>query len=108
MKGEPKGDTAVAKDLTPDPGEELWGAIEPHLPVRPTYHPKGGPPFCEDRPCLPGTLPVWRGGGKGQSIPCESLGCPSGPPCWRRFQEWTATGVWANAHLQLLDLLGEE
>jgi transposase len=108
MKGEPKGDAAVAKDLTPDLSEPLWGAIKPYLPVRPTYRPKGGHPFCDDKAALRGILYLLREGCKWQSIPSESLGCPSGSTCWRRFREWTALGVWAKAHLQLLDLLGEE
>jgi transposase len=98
----------VAKDLTPDLTEELWGALAPHLPVRPAHRPKGGHPWCDDRAALRGILYLLREGCKWQSIPCESLGCPSGTTCWRRFREWTALGVWDKAHLQLLDLLGDE
>jgi transposase len=109
MKGvTPKRDSAVAKDLTPDLTEELFSAIGPHLPVRPTYRPKGGRPFKDDKATLRGILYLLREGCKWQSIPSKSLDCPSGTTCWRRLKEWTATGVWANAHLQLLDLLGEE
>jgi transposase len=99
----------VTKNLTPDLTEELWEAIKPHLPVRPTYRPKGGRPwFTDDKACLRGILYLLREGCKWQSIPSESLGCPSGSTCWRRFKEWTDLGVWSKAHLQLLDLLGEE
>lgn len=100
----------MAKNLTPDLSEELWDAISPHLPARPTYRPKGGRPFLtDDKGALRGILYLLREGCKWQSIPSQSLpGCPSGSTCWRRFKEWTELGVWANAHLQLLDLLGEE
>ena len=100
----------MAKDLTPDLTDELWDAISPHLPVRPAYRPKGGRPFLtDDKGALRGILYLLREGCKWQSIPSKSLpGCPSGSTCWRRFKEWTELGVWDNAHLQLLDLLGEE
>jgi len=100
----------VAKNLTPDLTEELWDAISPYLPVRPAYRPKGGHPFLtDDKGALRGILYLLREGCKWQSIPRESLpGCPSGTTCWRRFNEWTESGVWAHAHLQLLDLLGDE
>jgi transposase len=100
----------VAKDLTPDLTDELYGAIAPHLPVRPAHRPKGGHPWLtDDKGVLRGILYLLREGCKWQSIPSASLpGCPSGSTCWRRFKEWTALGVWSKAHLQLLDLLGEE
>jgi len=100
----------VTKDLTPDLTEELFSAINPHLPVRPTHRPKGGRPFLtDDKGALRGILYLLREGCKWQSIPSASLpGCPSGTTCWRRFKEWTELGVWSKAHLQLLDLLGEE
>jgi transposase len=88
--------------------EELWSAIRPHLPPRPSYRPKGGHPFCDDKAALRGILYLLREGCKWQKIPSKSLGCPSGSTCWRRFRDWTAAGVWAKAHQQLLDLLGEE
>ena len=99
----------MAKDLTPDLTDELYGAIAPFLPVRPTYRPKGGRPWInDDKGALRGILYLLREGCKWQSIPSVSLNCPSGSTCWRRFKEWTELGVWAKAHLQLLDLLGEE
>jgi transposase len=100
----------VAKDLTPDLTEELWAALAPYLPVRPAYRPKGGRPFLtDDQGALRGILYLAREGCKWQSIPSAALpGCPSGSTCWRRFKEWTALGVWAKAHVQLLELLGEE
>ena len=99
----------MPKDLTPDLTDELWGAIAPHLPARPKDHnPKGGRPRADDRACLRGIVYLLREGCRWQSIPGRSLDCPSGSTCWRRFRDWTAAGVWDGAHLQLLDLLGEE
>ena len=97
----------MPKNLTPDLTEELWQAIAPHLPVRPTYNPKGGRPSCDDKAALRGILYLLREGCRWQSIPGKALDCPSGSTCWRRFRDWTAAGVWDKAHLRLLDLLGE-
>ena len=99
----------MAVDLTPDLHEELWQAIEPHLPPRPRNHnPKGGRPRKDDKACLRGILYVLREGCRWQRLPSKALDCPSGSTCWRRFRDWTAAGVWARAHHRLLDLLGEE
>jgi transposase len=35
------------------------------------------------------------------------MGCGSGSTCWRRFQRWTAAGVWEKVHQQLVVALGE-
>jgi len=96
-------------NITPDLTDELLAAISTHLPPRPLNHnPKGGRPRAEDLPCLRGIVYVLREGCRWQRLPCASLGCPSGSTCWRRFRDWTEAGVWAKAHTQLLDLLGEE
>src|SRR5438874_12686267 len=99
----------MAVDLTPDLQDELWKAIEAHLPCPPRDHnPRGGRPRKDDKACLRGILYLLREGCKWQSIPSRALDCPSGSTCWRRFHAWTAAGVWTKAHLHLLDLLGEE
>jgi transposase len=98
----------MAKNLTPDLTDELWQAIEPHLPPRPAYNPKGGRPRADDKAALKGILYLLREGCRWQKIPGKDLDCPSGSTCWRRFTAWTAAGVWDKAHLRLLDLLGEE
>jgi len=98
----------MSQKLTPDQTEELWAALRPHIPTRPSYRPKGGRPFCDDGAALTGILYLLREGCKWQSIPSAALGCPSGSTCWRRFRDWTAAGVWTKAHHQLLGLLGEE
>jgi transposase len=98
----------VSVNLTPDLTDELWQALQPDLPVRPTYSPKGGRPFSDDFACLKGILYVLREGCRWQRLPSAALGCPSGSTCWRRFHAWTEAGVWDKAHGRLLDLLGEE
>jgi transposase len=85
--------------------DEIWGAIAPHLPAhRPS--PKGGRPRVDDRAALAGILFVLREGLRWQSLPTE-MACGSGSTCWRRFEEWTAAGVWGKAHADLLAALGE-
>jgi transposase len=86
--------------------DELWDAIAPHLPPR-ARSPKGGRPAVDDRRCLLGILVVLREGLRWQSLPAE-MGCGSGSTCWRRFRDWTAAGVWAKAHRQMVQLLGEQ
>jgi transposase len=98
----------VAKNLTPDLTDELWDAIQPHLPTRPAHNPKGGRPWADDKGALRGILYLLREGCRWQKIPCAALDCPSGSTCWRRFTAWTEAGVWDKAHLRLLDLLGDE
>lgn len=97
----------MPKTLTPDLTDELWAAIAPHLPARPRHRPKGGHPFSDDKAALRGILYLLREGCRWQAIPSAALGCPSGSTCWRRFRDWTAAGVWDNAHVRLLDVLGE-
>lgn len=99
----------MAVDLTPDFHDELWQAIQAHLPPRSRNHnPKGGRPRAKDKACLRGILYVLREGCRWQRLPSKALRCPSGSTCWRRFHAWTKAGVWSAAHVQLLDLLGEE
>src|SRR5919201_298072 len=85
--------------------DELWSAIALYLPEH-VPSAKGGRPRVPDRLCLNGILFVLREGIRWQSLPAE-LGWGSGSTCWRRFQEWTAAGVWHQAHCHLLAVLGE-
>ena len=84
--------------------DELWDAIAPRLPEHPTS-PKGGRPRVGDRLCLNGIVFVLREGLRWQSLPVE-LGWGSGSTCHRRFAEWTAAGVWEDAHVALVTQLG--
>ncbi len=84
--------------------DELWAEVEPLLPRHPP-NPKGGAPRKPDRPCLEGVLHVLRTGCQWAMLPaCDRW--PSGSTCWRRFTEWTATGIWPRLHRRLLNLLG--
>lgn len=85
--------------------DELWDCLAAYLPKHAPC-PKGGRPRVPDRDCLHGILFVLREGMRWQSLPKE-LGWGSGSTCWRRFQEWTAAGVWEKGHRHLLALLGD-
>ncbi len=98
----------MSVNLTPHLTDELWQAIQPHLPTRPSSSPKGGRPPADDFACFKGILYVLREGCRWQSLPSQALACPSGSTCWRRFRDWTKAGVWTKAHVQLLDHLSDE
>ena len=93
----------MAKELLPD---ELWHEIQPLLPPRPPPSPKGGRPPVDDRDALRGILFVLKTGTPWQALPTEAFGV-SGSSCWRRFDEWTAAGVWPALHRRLLNRLGK-
>ena len=96
-------------DITPELTDELSRAIAARLPPRCLNHNrKGGRPRADDLACPRGIVFVPREGVRWQRLPAAELGCPSGSTCRRYFRDWTAAGVWAKAHVQLLDLLGEE
>src|SRR5438445_72514 len=84
--------------------DELWAVVEPLLPPHP-MSPKGGAPRRNDRSCLEGILYVLKGGIPWRMLPKE-FGV-SASTCWRRFKEWTATGVWDKPHRLLLSALGK-
>jgi transposase len=92
----------MAVDLLPD---ALWDEIEPLLPPPPPPSPKGGRPPVDDRKALTGILFVLRTGCQWQRLPTAAFGV-SGSSCWRRFSEWTETGVWPALHGRLLNRLG--
>ena len=92
----------AAVGLLPD---ELWDEIEPLLPPPPPRSPKGGRPPVDSRKALAGILFVLRTGCQWQMLPTAAFGV-SGSSCWRRFSEWTASGVWPELHRRLLDRLG--
>src|ERR1700683_1896172 len=84
--------------------DELWNQIESLLPEHPP-DPRGGAPRKPDRPCLEGILHVLRTGTQWKRLPRCDL-WPSGSTCWRRFTEWTNSGVWPQLHRRLLNVLG--
>ena len=93
----------MATELLPD---ELWQEIQPLLPPHPPPCPKGGRPPVDDRDALRGILFVLKTGIPWQALPTEAFDV-SGSSCWRRFDEWTKAGVWAQLHPRLLNRLGK-
>lgn len=81
--------------------DDLWGRIEPLLPVgqRRPRHPGRLP--LDDRRCLQGILFVLRTGIRWEWLPQE-LGFGSGMTCWRRLRDWHEAGVWDHLHQVLL------
>lgn len=78
--------------------DELWSLIEDLFPVE-DLSPLGGRPPYLPRPCLEGILWVLRTGARWKDLPqCF----PSPSTCWRRFRDWTESGVWQMAWARLL------
>jgi transposase len=94
----------MAKELVPI---ELWEEIKPLLPPRPAPTSKGGRPPVDDLAALRGIVFVLQTGIPWQDLPTEAFHV-SGSSCWRRFDEWTALGVWPKLHARLLNRLGKE
>jgi transposase len=82
--------------------DELWGEVEPLLPVLERRFRNPGRLRIDDRRCLEGILFVLFSGLPWEAVPAE-LGV-SGVTCWRRLQEWQQAGVWE----RLLAVLVEE
>jgi len=93
----------MAVELLPD---ELWNEIEPLLPPPPPRTSKGGRPPVGNRDALRGIIFVARTGTPWQMLPTSAFGV-SGSSCWRRFKEWTASGIWSKLHERLLNRLGK-
>ena len=86
--------------------DELWGAIQPLLPMEPPK-PKGGRSRIEDRAALTGIIFVLKSGIPWEMLPQE-MGCGSGMTCWRRLRDWQEAGVWDALYELLLDWLGAQ
>ena len=83
--------------------DDLWAAVEPLIPKRPS-RPDGGRPPVDDRQALTGILFVLKTGIPWEYLPQE-MGCGSGMTCWRRLRDWQAAGVWHGLHRLLLNRL---
>ena len=66
-----------------------WSRIQPLLPQR-TRSSRGGRPPADDRRCFEGILWVLKSGARWKDLPREF---PSPATCWRRMNEWAASGV---------------
>lgn len=81
--------------------DSQWERIKPHLP-EPKRSPLGGRPPHSARACLEGILYVLITGCQWTNLPkCF----PSPSTCWRRFDEWTRSGVFEEIWLILLEEL---
>lgn len=81
--------------------DEQWRLIAEFFPH--DSHPgKRGRPPIEPRACVEGILWVLRSGARWKDMPDRF---PSYATCWRRFQEWTASGVWEKVWSRLLRVL---
>lgn len=80
--------------------------VAPLLSPRPP-HPKGGRPWVGDKACFAGTVYVPRNAIRWNAMPREF---PSGVTRWRRFRDWTVSGIWPRVWkivLDELDVAGE-
>jgi transposase len=81
--------------------DELWGLVEPLLPVKQRRSRYPGRRRLPDREALSGILFVLHTGTAWMHLPQE-LGFGSGYTCWRRLDEWQQAGVWEKLHALLL------
>ena len=84
--------------------DELWERIEPLLPKVERRFRYPGRKRVSDRACLEGILYVLRHGIPWRALP-RLEGLPSGPTCWRRFDQWEKAGVWSRLLPRLQTLL---
>ena len=73
--------------------EDLWGRIEPLLPVRQRRPCHPGRLPLDDRGCLQGIVFVLHTGIQWEWLPQE-LGFGSGMTCWRRLRDRHEAGAW--------------
>src|SRR5882724_4157120 len=81
--------------------DELWGLVEPLLPVKERRFRFPGRKRLPDRQALQGILFVLHTGIAWRHLPLE-LGFGSGSTCFRRLDEWQQAGVWERLHALLL------
>ena len=84
--------------------DEQWALISDLFPV-PPVDPRGGRPRADVRRCLEGILWVLRSGARWKDLPRSF---PSYVTCWRRFTEWSLSGVWDRAWERLIKELDKQ
>jgi transposase len=89
--------------VCPQLSDEHWSLISDLFPV-PQPDPRGGRPRVDSRQCLEGILWVLRSGARWKDLPRSF---PSYVTCWRRFAEWSLSGVWDQAWQRLIQQLDE-
>ena len=87
----------------PQLSDEQWSLISDLFPV-PARDPRGGRPRIDSRQCLEGILWVLRSGARWKDLPRSF---PSYVTCWRRFAQWSLSGVWDQAWQRLIKQLDE-
>jgi transposase len=85
----------------PQVTDEQWLLIEDLFPHEEPAE-FGGRPAIPPRPCLEGILWILRTGARWKDLPTHF---PSPSTCWRRFKEWTESGVFQKAWARLLGTL---
>jgi transposase len=88
----------------PQLSDEQWSLIS-DLFAAPKPNPRGGRPRADARQCLEGILWVLRSGARWKDLPPSF---PSYATCWRRFAEWSLSGVWDKASQRLVGRLDEQ
>ena len=78
--------------------DEQWALIADLFPSPPS-NPRGGRPRADAKRCLEGILWVLRSGARWKDLPRSF---PSYVTCWRRFSEWSLSGVWDRAWERLV------
>lgn len=90
--------TGSRKEPEPQVSDEQWLLIA-DLFAEPEVTSAGGRPRVDARLCLKGVLWVLVTGARWKDLPNHF---PSPSTCWRRFREWTESGVWQKAWSRLL------
>jgi transposase len=98
-----KGTPVQLAKVTPDLLTGAWELASPLIPpAKPTA--KGGRPRAGDRACFDGIVSKYWNRRRWRDLP---PGCPSGPTCWRRLQEWQRAGVWDPVWRVVVEFLDE-
>lgn len=81
--------------------DRMWERVAPLLSPHPPQ-PRGGRPWVDDKACFQGIVYQLRNAIRWNDMPpCF----PSGVTCWRRFRDWTVSGVWHQVWKIVLDEL---
>jgi len=91
------------RSANPQLSDEQWSLISDLFPV-PKPDPRGGRPRVDPRQCLEGILWVLRSGARWKDLPRSF---PSYVTCWRRFAQWSLSGVWDQAWERLIKQLDD-
>lgn len=85
--------------------EKVWREIESLFPPQ-IPSPKGGRPPVTHQQAMTGIIFILKTGLPWKMLPQE-MNCGSGVTCWRRFRDWTKSGLWERIHLRILHLLAK-